>query len=194
MAWHFQPEQSTLVGGIFSSNQVALAENIAKSLPLGWTLVCREHPKGRGSRPLWQYRHLESFPNIVFTDAPTKGLIRNAGAVITITGTVAVEAIAFDRPAIMMGRTYFDYSDLLYKPAGIHELPAVFRKILVDGDYERRADRVDLIHKFLLAYNRGFNPGLPVAENAACIAQAIIRESQIPADGGVKVVKLQARS
>ena len=36
-AIHYQPEQSTLAQGIWHVNQVALVENISKSLPLGYT-------------------------------------------------------------------------------------------------------------------------------------------------------------
>ena len=50
-AIHYQPEQSTLAQGIWHVNQVALVENISKSLPLGYTLVVKEHPWGRGNRP-----------------------------------------------------------------------------------------------------------------------------------------------
>lgn len=174
-AMHFQPEQSTLVGGIFHANQIALAESIAKSLPLGWMLVIKEHPKGRGSRPAWQYRHLTSYPNVIFSDAPTRELLGRAGAVVTITGTIAIEAMALDRPAVVLGQTYFDHAEVLYRPAGEEDLPRVLRHILVEGDYERRTDRHELIKKFFVSYVSGHRPGLPSRlENAPLVAEAII--------------------
>jgi hypothetical protein len=190
MPWHFQPEQSTLVGGIQYTNQVALAESIAKSLPLGWTLVCKEHPKGRGSRPAWQYRHLESFPNVRFNDAPTKDLIEHAGAVITITGTVAVEAVAADRAVILMGQSYFDYFDLFYRPESVNDLPELLRRILVAEEYRLRADRHDLIQKFFLAYAAGFNSGFPGTANADRVAQAIMDITAPRTDGDTRAAQL----
>ena len=51
-AMHFQPEQSTLTQGIWSVNQVALIENISKSLPMNYTLIVKEHSWGRKSTKL----------------------------------------------------------------------------------------------------------------------------------------------
>lgn len=172
-ALHFQPEQSTLVGGIYYANQVALVENIAKSLPLGYTLVLKEHPAGRGARPAWQYRHLASFPNIIFCDAPSKVIARQVGAVVTITGTIGLEALALDKPTIVLGRTFFDYSDLFYKPSGVLELPALFRSLLIDGEYQRRPNRSDLIRKTLLSYLGGLVASYPVPAAGEQIARAL---------------------
>ena len=63
---------STLVQGIWSSNQISLIEDISKSLPIGYSLVIKEHPWGRGNRPTWQYKHLEKFYNVFFCDLPSK--------------------------------------------------------------------------------------------------------------------------
>jgi hypothetical protein len=86
-----------------------------------------------------------------------------------------MEAMAMDRPAIVMGQTYFDYAEVLYRPAGAEELPNILRRILVGGEYERRADRHELIAKFFLSYVMGHKPGLPSRlENAPLVAEAII--------------------
>ena len=172
-ALHFQPEQSTLVGGITYANQIGLIENIAKSLPLGTTLVLKEHPAGRGARPAWQYRHLASFPNVIFCDAPSKAIAAQVEAVVTITGTIGIEAMALDKPVIVLGRTFFDYAEILYRAAGVHELPQLFRRILVEREYDRRVDRVELIHKFLLSYLAGLTSHYPVPETAPHLADAL---------------------
>jgi hypothetical protein len=171
---HFQPEQSTLVGGIYYANQIGLIENISKSLPLGYTLVLKEHPAGRGVRPAWQYRHLASFPNVMFSDAPSKEIARKTLATITITGTIGVEAMALDRPVIMLGRSFFDYAGVLYKAQSVEELPAILRRILIDGDYAQRSDRQDLIRKFMLSYLMGLTPHFPRPEEAAHLVDFLI--------------------
>ena len=68
----FQPEESTLTQGVWYANQVALIENISKSLPFGYTLVVKFHPWGRPIGPLWQYRYLKNFYNIKFSDLNSK--------------------------------------------------------------------------------------------------------------------------
>jgi hypothetical protein len=173
LALHFQPEQSTLVGGLFYANQVALAASVANSMPLGWTLIIKEHPKGRGSRPAWQYRYLASLPNVQFSDAPTKTLLRNAGATVTITGTIAIEAMAFDRPAVLMGQAQFDYADVLFRPRSTEELPGIFHRILVQREYERNERRRELIDCFFVSYLQSLRAGFPSVANADKIAAAI---------------------
>jgi hypothetical protein len=187
LALHFQPEQSTLVGGIYYANQVALAESIASSLPLGWTLVIKEHPKGRGSRPAWQYRHLASIPNIQFNDAPTKALLRDADATVTITGTIAIEAMAFDCPVVLMGRAQFDYPDVIYRPQGTQDLPEIFRRILVQREYKTNETRRGLIDRFFVSYLQALRPGFPSVDIADKIAVAIHETMSEPA--GPRAVK-----
>lgn len=171
---HFQPEQSTLVGGIYFANQVGLIENISKSLPLGYTLVLKEHPAGRGVRPAWQYRHLASFPNVMFSDAPSKQIAEKSLATITITGTIGVEAMALDRPVVMLGRSFFDYAGVLYRAQSVEELPVILRRILIDGDYAHRPDRQDLIRKFMLSYLMGLTPHFPRPDEAAHLVDFLI--------------------
>lgn len=158
------------------ANQIALLEAIAKSIPLGYTLVVKEHPGGRGSRPAWQYRHLLSFPNVMFCDARSIDIARQCETVITITGTIGMEAMAIDRPVIIFGDCYYDYSELLYKTKSFAELPQLFRRILIDGEYLQRTDRLNLIRKTLLSFLLGIVPGAQTPENAAIWATEILKD------------------
>ncbi len=172
----YQPEQTTLVGGLFFANQIATIENIAKALPFGFTLVVKEHPRGRGARPVWQYRHLARYPNIRFCDADSKAIMSRCQAVITITSTAGLEAMALDRPIILLGRCYYDFADVVYKPKSWDDVAAVLRRILIDGDYERNAQRHDLIDCFFLAYLLARTPSLLSRESAPAIAAAVCAE------------------
>lgn len=173
---HYQPEQSTLAQGIWYANQVALVEDISKSLPLGYTLIVKEHPWGRGNRPRWQYTHLAALPNVMLCDAPAKQIIQQVAAVITVTGTVGVEALILDKPTVLLGRTFFDFSDLLYRVGAIHNLPAVLARILIDGDYVRQQGREERLHRFLMAYLDALVPAFPVPDRADIWARALARE------------------
>ncbi|MCP9830088.1 hypothetical protein KBZ14_04365 [Synechococcus sp. HJ21-Hayes] len=165
-AIHYQPEQSTLAQGIWHVNQVALIENISKSLPLGYTLVVKEHPWGRGNRPCWQYKHLARFYNVVFSDAPAKEIIKRVDVVVAVSGTVAMEALVFDKPTVLLGRNFFEFSDLIYRVPVINDLPEVLAKILVDGDYAKQSDCEARLHRFLMAYLDGLIPHFPLLEFA----------------------------
>ena len=166
LALHYQPEQSTLAQGLWCANQTALVENISKSLPLGYTLVVKEHPWGRGNRPLWQYKHMSGFYNVIFCDAPSKQIIQQVDAVITVTGTVVMEALVFDKPAIMLGRNYFDFSDLIYRVRNLQDLPEVLARILIDGDYQAKPNREERLHLFLMSYLDGLLESFPLTEYA----------------------------
>jgi len=175
-ALHYQPEQSTLAQGLWHANQTALVENISKSLPLGYTLVVKEHPWGRGNRPRWQYDHMQGFYNVMFCDAPSKQIIQRVAAIITVTGTVAMESLAFDKPAIMLGRNYFEFSDLIYRVPNIEALPRVLARILLDGEYHAQTDREERLHRFLMAYLDGLVSSFPLPIHAAEWARALANE------------------
>ncbi len=177
----YQPEQTTLVGGNVFANQIATIENIAKSLPFGYTLLVKEHPRGRGARPAWQYRHLAHYPNIVFCDANSKAILQRCEATVTITGTIGLEAMALDKPAIVLGNVYYDFADIIYTPKSWPELARDFRRILIGREYERNAQRHDLIDRFFLSYLLARVPALLSKESAVEIAQAVCDELGIAA-------------
>lgn len=175
-ALHYQPEQSTLAQGIWYANQVSLVEDISKSLPLGYTLVVKEHPWGRGNRPVWQYRHMSGLYNVQFCDAPAKEIIRRAGAVVAVTGTVALEALVLDIPTVLLGRNFFEYCELFYRPACIQDLPAALAQILVERHYESIPGREDTLLRFLISYLDGLVPWFPLPEHAEAWGSALARE------------------
>ncbi len=175
-AFQYQPEQSTLSQGLWYANQIALVENISKSLPLGYTLVVKEHPWGRGARPTWQYRHLSGLYNVQFCDAPSKEIIAKVAAVIGISGTVGFEALVLDKPTIILGTSFFTHCDLFYRVACVQDLPVVLRKIVVEGDYENIPDRAARRNRFLLSYLNTLIPYFPTLENASHYGAALIAE------------------
>jgi hypothetical protein len=172
----YQPEQTTLVGGIYFANQVALVENLAKALPFGCTLVVKEHPRGRGARPAWQYRHLAHFPNVRFCDADAKEIIRRCEAVVTITSTVGLEAMALDRPVIVLGNCYYDFADVVYRPKNWPELAQALKRILIDGEYRSNAARGEWIDRFFLAYLRARVPAALSRDSADAVAEGLLAE------------------
>jgi hypothetical protein len=172
----YQPEQSTLVGGVYFANQIAVIENIAKAMPLGSTLVVKEHPRGRGSRPTWQYTHLAHFPNIMFCDATSKELIRQCDAVVTITSTIGLEAMALDKPIVVLGQCYYDFAEIVYKPQSWPELAKVLRRILVDREYDLNVGRRDIADRFFLSYLEARIPVLLNKDSASEVADAVVDE------------------
>ncbi len=182
-ALQYQPEQSTLTQGIFYANQIALVEDISKSLPMGYTLIVKEHPWGRGARPVWQYKHLAELHNVQFCDAPSKEIICRVDAVIAISGTVGFESLVFEKPTVILGRTFFTHCNLFFKARCVNELPQILREILVDRVFDGIPDREAHLGRFLLSYMNSLIPYFPTIENGRFYGIALADQLGIPKEG-----------
>lgn len=160
---HFQPEESTLVKGINYTNQIALIEHISKSIPLGYTLIVKEHPLGRGYRPLWQYKHIDSFYNVKLVELPSSEIVKNVDLVISISGTIGMESLVYEKPIIMLGTTYYMFEKKLFNHIeNINLLDKLVYEILIEkkhhiGDLE--------INKFFLSYLNALKKYAPFNNN-----------------------------
>jgi hypothetical protein len=177
-AMHFQPEMSTLAQGIFAANQIALIENISKSLPLGYTLIVKEHPVMRGFRPAWQYRHIADMHNVEMCDAPAKEIIRRCDAVLTISGTIAVEALAFGKPAIVFGGNFYNYCDLITTVHNPETLHAVFHDLLIARNVPDPDEFKARLSRFMLSYLEALIPHFPLPANGNHYGMALHDELQ----------------
>lgn len=118
--------------GIVSEEQVV--EVVASTLAeLGSHVRCvvLENPSAIGERRTSFYRLLTNMPRVDLVDpsVETQGLIRGAEAVVTLSGTVALEASLKGVPAHAVGRP--DYISAI-ESSGWHELPSFVRAV-VDG-------------------------------------------------------------
>ena len=173
-AMHFQPEQSTLTQGNWYLNQIALIENISKSLPLNYTVIVKEHPWGRGTRPTWQYKYLLNFHNVIFCDAPSKEIIKQTDAVLTISGSIILEAMVIGKPTIMFGNNFFDYSPLVYKINNISDLPNLLFNVLIEKNILSKNLRDQELNKFIYSYINSLIRGFPIKQNVIPWADKII--------------------
>ena len=98
-----------------------------------------------------------------------------------------MEALVFDKPAIMLGRNYFEFSDLIYRVSNIQELPDVLARILIDGDYQGQINREERLHRFLMAYLDGLVGSFPLTAHAVDWSLALARElDMVPVSFGNK--------
>jgi hypothetical protein len=170
---HFQPEASTLVNGTHWANQLFAVEQISKALPLGYKLVVKEHEKGRGNRALWQYQQMESFYNVCIVDRPASELVEHCVAVITISGTVAVEAVARRKPVVVLGYKHYFYPKFFHRASSLEELPLLLKKILVQKAFSY--DNHEL-YAFYLGWLDAQFETVPVTANFPKLAREILVE------------------
>jgi hypothetical protein len=146
---HMEPEFTTDVRAPFHTNQLAVIENVCKSVPIRYRVLVKEHPVMAGERPLRYYRDLKRFYNVQLLSPAVEshGLIERAQAILTITGSSAWEAILYEKPAIAFGPLCYGFYDLLYHCENPADLPAVLREALT----RFRPDH-DLLLKFVWAF------------------------------------------
>ncbi|HVA80392.1 MAG TPA: hypothetical protein VNF29_05665 [Candidatus Binataceae bacterium] len=131
-ALHVQPEFTVNIRAPFHDNQIALVESIAKSMPVGYRLAVKEHPGMKGERPISYYRQLRAPYNVDLL-SPAVGsheLIRQSDAVLTITGSVAWEAILFEKPVVAFGPLCYDFYDPIFRCRDVSELPKLLPEVL----------------------------------------------------------------
>jgi hypothetical protein len=130
---HYQPEESTLPrGGMFAQQLIAITK-LRSITPADVSVLVKEHPSMfrydhtlsilvRNSQ-FYDFIHRLRGVYVVPQETNTFTLIDNARAVATITGTVAIEALARGKPVICFGEAYYkhfagvtSYRDILDAP------------------------------------------------------------------------------
>jgi hypothetical protein len=111
---HLQPERTTVPEGGQFAQQWVIAHTLAAGLPDGWGLVVREHPSTfrfgpRLVRTREFYDVVLGLPRTSFASLAVDPfwLLDHARAVATVTGTVALEAVARGTPAIVFGQASY---------------------------------------------------------------------------------------
>jgi hypothetical protein len=155
---HVQPEV-TVEGMAFDyQDQINTLRTILSCLPADMDLVVKEHSPMLGFRPLKMYKTLVSMPGLIIaeTHEDSHNLITHAVTVVTLAGTVALEAVLYGIPAIVLGSIYFDGFNGIYKPSSLNEL----RKLLSDPANLSGATKDDALRALGSLY-RASNPGNP---------------------------------
>lgn len=103
---HFEPERVLLMGAPFHTDQISIITNIAKSLPIGYKLLVKEHPvmETQGWRPISFYEQIMDLPNVqlIHPSVSSEEIIKKSSLVITIRGTTSLEATFFGKPSIVI--------------------------------------------------------------------------------------------
>lgn len=107
---HFQPEASTLVQAPMYLDQLALVEDLAKSLPAGYRLWVKDHLSNRGRRPLEELSRLRRMLGVRLLGPDEDGweLMREASAIVVITGTMGWEGLLLGKPVVTFGDVFYN--------------------------------------------------------------------------------------
>lgn len=156
---HFQPEATTLVLAPYYLNQVALIEDLAKSLPAGHRLYVKEHVVSRGRWPISFYESIRRVPGVrlISPNEDSMALLQRAAAVAVITGTMGWEALLLDKPAITFGRVFYNRHPMIVRAGEVpkHHWPNLLRSAIA----EHRSDP-ELLRRFIACAYKATFPGL----------------------------------
>lgn len=125
---HMTPEVADLFYGEEYTHHAGFVTNLAKKIPSGCRLYVKEHTSMLGRRPISFYEELKDRFNIevIHPSVSTFDLIKNAAAVLTVTGTAGWEAYLLGKPVIVLGNVFYNF------------LPGVLHKSLYDQDFATR--------------------------------------------------------
>jgi hypothetical protein len=152
---HFEPEAVLLIQSSYFGNQLEVIRNLARSLPIGWELVVKEHFGMRGQRRLDFYRRLNEIPGVRLApfELPTNQLIRQAEVVAVISGTAGLEASLIGQPVVTFGETVWDFAPTIHKVGALPDLPELLRSAA--------ASRLSPGHPDVLAFAAAWDAALP---------------------------------
>ena len=116
-----EPESSTIPTALNGRHVLIALRKICKALPDGYSLVYKEHPWQFTQQILftteWKnkyyYDDIKKIGKIIFVrdDAPVKELIKGSIGIITINGTVALEALMLSKHCITFAPQWYDGFD-----------------------------------------------------------------------------------
>ena len=106
---HYDPECSTMVLAPSYTNQLALVEQLSKSIPHDCVLAVKEHVPMLGLRPMDYYKTIKSLPNVKLISPFVSGfdMIQKACLTTVITGTAGFEALLLKKPTLCLGKIHY---------------------------------------------------------------------------------------
>ncbi len=134
----YEPEMSLSLLAPHATDQLAIARQTARSLPVGWKLYVKEHPEMVPYRPRAYYKELKKIPNVRLINPGIDGttLVMHAGLVVTVTGSAAWEGVLLKKPAIVFGSRFYNALSMIEKCANIEELPSLVKKQIEEWWYD----------------------------------------------------------
>ena len=122
-ALHFQPERSTMPEGRVFTDQFLAIKILSESLPEGFKIYVKEHPRQIGLFPDLRrfsfrnknyYNEINGLKNVFFVNTffPSDKLLNHASINSTITGSIGINSIRKKIPVIVFAKTWYSNSDM----------------------------------------------------------------------------------
>ena len=142
----------------FGTNQIELITNIAKSIPIDYELLVKEHYNMAqfAWRPISFYKKILELQNVklVHYSIPPDQLLKDCSLVLTITGTTGLESALYKKPSIVFSDLSFSYLPYVKRIRSYEDLPDAIRELLNSNhDYNSFANYADLVKSNSFEFN-----------------------------------------
>lgn len=147
---HVEPDRNILLGAPFFTNQIENIRQIAKSIPINFKLIVKEHPaQSKTWRKSSYYKEIMKIPNVylIHPDVPNNEIFEKINLVITAAGSSGFEILFYGKPSIVFSDTLYDEINYVYKNSDMSKLRNVIQDAL-----KINPDPIDL-EKFLNKLN-----------------------------------------
>tara|TARA_B110000196_G_scaffold290175_1_gene276264 strand:+ start:1052 stop:1735 length:684 start_codon:yes stop_codon:yes gene_type:complete len=127
-------DRNSLIGAPFFTNQIEIIRSIAKSLPVNYKLVVKEHPgmTMREWRKISELKEILEIPNVFFVhpQASINDLMKKCSAVITVGGSSGLEAAFYGKPVLVFSDTIYSVLPSVFRIFSPEELPDKIKECL----------------------------------------------------------------
>ncbi len=138
-------------------NQIEVIRNVSLSVPVGKTILVKEHPMMLGRRTMSFYKNILQIPNVrlVDFDLSSESVLSNAELVVIIRGAIGLEAVIKKIPVVSLGRSMFELlpNNMFRFCKSLYDLPDVIKDSLENYEYDHEA-----LIKYLIAVIAGSTP------------------------------------
>ena len=117
---HLQPERSTNPEGGHFDDQALMIKIISQSVPAGWCILVKEHPKQfkydlrtLHARSISFYRSIERLDNVIFIESNFEQdvLIKKSEITATVSGSVGWESLLQKKPSLIFSENWHSFCD-----------------------------------------------------------------------------------
>lgn len=107
---HVQPESTPDFVSIFYSDQFDLIQNLSQAAPDTINIYVKEHPNMLSMRNPFKMIRMIANHNVrlLRRDMPSKHILQKVDSVVTVAGTIAIQAAAFGKPTMVFSNIYYN--------------------------------------------------------------------------------------
>jgi len=146
-AYHMQPESTVDVLAPYFSDQPAVIEQIARSLPSDHELYVKPHQDHVGGLGRRQLLALKRIPGVrlIAPFVSSHELMLQSKAIVTLTGTMSLQGALHGVPSIIFAPQFFAGLPGVHRCTSPLELPAILAEVLAGERCDHDAEIVEFL-------------------------------------------------